>query len=406
MSKEKLRITTNQPGVYLNQLTGKYDVKCCYTEYDPVSNKNKHKAKWVYGIKSYKTALNTLAKMKNGNVKLSDGDITLEKALELWMTKATANNYSQASIRNTKQQYNMIIRFWSPDVKLRHITEDTYLELISKCRAYGYSEETIYNINACLRKLVKLAYRNRQLQENPFDYCDNARIQTRTVKEVITYDEYLKLDKFFAENSFYRLGKDCYPKYRLLLRLLYWTGIRIGEAIALEYGDFEIYCDEKMRLHITKSYNSAYKLMKGTKNDKTRKIPLPEPIVEVYSFFLQKHLQEGGGMEDRVFDLEHGACTVMIKKACREVGIREYNCHSFRHTYISNLIRQCVPLSVIEQVSGDTQETILKRYSHMFVGDEEMVIDALRQVEKNRNVYHNNTKIIDIKSEATRYLGT
>lgn len=382
MSKEKLRVATNQPGVYLNQQTGKYDVKYCYTEYDPIDNKNKHKSKWVYGINSYKAALNTLAKLKSGKEKTSNEEITLEKALELWMNKANANNYSQASIRNTKQQFNMITRFWSPDAKLRYITEDVYLELISKCRAYGYSEETIYNINACLRKLVKLAYRNRQLQENPFDYCENARIQPKTVREVITYDEYLKLDKYFAENSFYRLGNDCYPKYRLLLRILYWTAMRIGEAIALVYDDFERFYDGKMRVHITKSYNSAYKLLKGTKNDKTRKIPLPEPVIGLYDPFFQQHLREGGVMEDRLFTWDHGVCTVMIKKACREVGIREYNCHSFRHTYISNLIRQCVPLSVIEQVSGDTQATILKRYSHMFEGDEEMVIEALKRVEK------------------------
>jgi len=68
-----------------------------------------------------------------------------------------------------------------------------------------------------------------------------------------------------------------------------------------------------MRVHITKSYNSAYKLLKGTKNDKTRKIPLPEPV--------------------------------------------------------------------IEQVSGDTQETILKRYSHMLKGDEGLVLEALRKIE-------------------------
>lgn len=387
MSKKKVRITTNQPGVYANQETGKYDVKYSYTEYDPISGEKKYKAKWVYGINSYKTAVSVLAGMKIQRNSSNDGDITLEKALELWMNKAHANNYSQTSIRNTKQQYNMIVKFWSPEAKLKYITEDSYLELISKCRAYGYSEETVYNINACLRKLVKLAYRNRKLQENPFDYCDNARIKTKTVKEVITYEEYMKLDKYFAENSFIRLGVNCYPKYRLLLRLLYWTGMRIGEVIALIYDDFEELANGKMRVSVTKSYNSAYKLLKGTKNDKTRKIPLPEAVWELYDPILQEHLKNGGEMEARVFNWDHSVCTVMIKKACREVGIREYNCHSFRHTYISNLIRQCVPISVIEQVSGDTQETILKRYSHMFEGDENLVLEALNQVKQNSKLF-------------------
>ena len=381
MSKKKTRVTTNQPGVYLNQQTGNYDIKYSYTEYDPISNQKKHKSKWICGIHSYRDAVKSLANMKIGKGSECFEDITLEKSLELWMNKATANNYSQASIRNTKQQYNMITKFWTPEAKLKYITEDNYLELISRCRAYGYSEETVYNINACLRKLVKLAYRNRKLMENPFDYCDNARFKPKTMRKVVSYDEYSKLDKYFAEHSFCRLGVDCYPKYRLLLRLLYWAGMRIGEVIALVYSDFEELSNGKWKVSVTKSYNSAYKLLKGTKNDKTRKIPLPEDVIELYVPLLQEHLKKDGKQEDRLFTWDHGVCTVMIKKACREVGICEYNCHSFRHTYISNLIRQCVPISVIEQVSGDTQATILKRYSHMFEGDEKLVLDAMEKIK-------------------------
>ena len=259
------------------------------------------------------------------------------------------------------------------------------MELISKCRLYGYSEETIHNINACLRKFVKLAYKNHKLKKNPFDYCDNVRIRTNTVKEVVSYTEYLLLDQYFAENSFYRLGKDCYPKHRFMLRLLYWTGMRIGEAIALEYNDFEKYYGGKMFVRVTKSYNSIYKELKDTKNYKTRKIPLPQQVIELYQVLVQEHLKSGGNMGNRVFDFGHGSYVTVLKRAYLKVGVKECNCHSFRHTYISNLIRQCVPISVIEQVSGDTQETILKRYSHMFEGDEKMVLEALERIEKRND---------------------
>lgn len=41
------------------------------------------------------------------------------------------------------------------------------------------------------------------------------------------------------------------------------------------------------------------------------------------------------------------------------------------------MIRKGVPLPVISKVSGDTQETILKRYSHMFESDEVMILQAI-----------------------------
>ena len=85
----------------------------------------------------------------------------------------------------------------------------------------------------------------------------------------------------------------------------------------------------------------------------------------------------GGNLDDRIFGWQHNACTVMIQKACREKGLKEYTCHDFRHTYISRLIRSGVPIPVIEAVSGDTQATIFKIYSHMFQGDEEQVLIAM-----------------------------
>ena len=149
-----------------------------------------------------------------------------------------------------------------------------------------------------------------------------------------------------------------------------------------EYNDFKKYYGGKVFVRVTKSYNSVYRELKGTKNYKTRKIPLPQPVIELYQVLQQEHLKSGGMMEYRVFDFEHGSCVTVLRRACLKVGIRECNCHTFRHTYISNLIRKCVPISVIEQVSGDTQETILKRYSHMFEGDENMVLAALERIER------------------------
>ena len=71
---------------------------------------------------------------------------------------------------------------------------------------------------------------------------------------------------------------------------------------------------------------------------------------------------------------------MLITKACRETGIEHCSLHDFRHTFISNLIIKNVPLPVIEKVSGDIQETIFKRYSHMFEGDEKIVLRALEEL--------------------------
>ena len=82
MSKKRIRITTNQPGVYKNTSTGKYDVKYNYTEINPTTAKKEYKAKWRYGINSYKSAVEVLAAMKNNSRFCTQGKgITLEDAI-------------------------------------------------------------------------------------------------------------------------------------------------------------------------------------------------------------------------------------------------------------------------------------------------------------------------------------
>lgn len=379
------RFKTKQPGVYRNEATKKYDVKYCYSVIDPMTSKKKYKQKWVYGINSYAEAVRMLHKMKGDKFKPSNKEFTLKDAYELWAEKAVASNFSPMTLRNTSQQFNMIKKFWSEDTPVVVITEENYFRLIADCREYGYSEETVWNINACLRKLINIAYKNRYIQENPITYWDSPRIQTGAKRYVINPEEFEKISNYFIENEFYRLGENHYPKYRFLVNLLYYTGMRIGEAIALTYDDFLPYSktphgrEKYMRVSVTKSYNSVYKLLKGTKNYKSRKIPLPECVIKIFNEIREEHLKHGGKPEDRIFECRHNACTVMIQKACKETKIREYTCHDFRHTYISNLIRCGVPIPVIEAVSGDTQATIFKRYSHMFEGDEELVLTALEE---------------------------
>lgn len=385
MSKKQVRVRTKQPGVYKNTSTKKYDVKMCMTVIDPRTAKKKYLQKWKYGIKSYTEAVRTLREMKEEKqntyvrVKTDSDDIDLKHALDLWLKKAKANMYSPVSIGNTRQQYNMITKFWSPEMPLIAITEDQYLDLIYDCREYGYAEETIWNINACLKKLINIAYKNHRIEAKPTDFWDSPRIQTGAKRNVIPYKDYERLCKFFGENEFIRLGEDHYPKYLFMFILLYGTGMRIGEALALKYSDFES-CNRgpvKCEVSVTKAYNSAYKFLKGTKNYKTRRIPISETVIAAYERIKKEHMAKGGKSSDKIFPCDHSACNSILKKACVIMGLDTYSCHDFRHTYISNLIRQGVPLPVIEAVSGDTQETILKHYSHMFAGDEAMVLMAL-----------------------------
>ena len=403
MAEKVKRTTTKYKSIYFNESTKKYDVKYNFKEYDVKTGKNKYRAKWVYNLNTLTEARQELAKLQTGQVKADDKDITLEGAFELWKIKAQGQDYSPVTINNTTQQMSMIYQFLPASTKLKDIDEEVYYKFCSDIRKDGYADETLYSINATFRKMINLAHKKRLINDNVLNYADNMRTKQKEDYRVVSKEEFDEIDKYFKENEFWRLGVNNYPKYRLLFNLLYYCGLRIGECIALTYADFEEFSyykkfEEKpvriapssesakekhlqgMRVRVVKAYVSDIKLTKSPKNFKKRTIPLSPAPERLFMRIKEEHLMKGGDLNDKIFTWEHGACASMLEKVCKALNLPKYTCHEFRHTFISNLIKNGVPLPVIEKVSGDTQATILKRYSHMFESDEVMILSALQNL--------------------------
>ncbi|WP_285945994.1 tyrosine-type recombinase/integrase [Thomasclavelia cocleata] len=397
------RSKTKYKSIYFNENTKKYDVKYNFKEYDPKTEKNRYRAKWVYNINTLTEARQELAKLQAGGIVEDSKDITLKGVYELWLIKAKSQDFSPVTINNTSRNMAMIYQFLPSETKLKNIDETVYQKFCADMREHNYSEETLRLLNSTFRKMINLAYKKKLIKENFLDYADNMKTKRKEDYTVITKEEFDLLDNYFKNNEYWRLGENKYPKFRLMFNILYYCGLRIGECLALTYNDFEEFSyyrktEEKpiriaptseatekahlqgMRININKAYVSAIKLTKDPKNLKKRSIPLAPAPERLFMRIKEEHLLKDGSMEDKIFNWQYGLCDKTIKKACKDLELPLFSCHMFRHTFISNLIKSNVPLSVIEKVSGDTQEIILKRYSHMFENDEIIVLEAMKNL--------------------------
>ena len=397
------RSKTKYKNIYFNENTKKYDVKFNFKEYDPKIERNRYRAKWVYNLNSITEAKTELAKLQSGGIVEDSKDITLKGVYELWLIKAKSQDFSPVTIKNTERNMAMIYQFLPADTKLKNIDETVYQKFCADMREHNYSEETLRLLNSTFRKMINLAYKKKLIKENFLDYADNMKTKRKEDYTVITKEEFDLLDNYFKNNEYWRLGENKYPKFRLMFNILYYTGLRIGECLALTYNDFEEFSyykktDEKpiriapssesveekhlqgMRINVNKAYVSAIKLTKDPKNLKKRTVPLSPAPERLFMRIKEEHLLKGGSLDDKIFNWQYGLCDKTIKKACKDLELPLFSCHMFRHTFISNLIKSNVPLSVIEKVSGDTQEIILKRYSHMFESDEIIVLEAMKNL--------------------------
>ena len=399
---DKVRTKTKYKSIYYNNTTKKYDVKYNYKEYDIKSGKNRYRAKWSYNLNTLTEARAELARLQTAGVKVDDKDITLKGAYDLWEIKAIGQNFSPITIKNTSNFMTMIYQFLPASTKLKDIDEDVYYKFCANIRSQGYSEETLFSLNTTFRKVINHAFKKRLITNNFLLYTDNMKTKRKEDYRVISKEEFDLIDNYFKDNKCIRKNQNSYKKYRFMYNLLYYTGLRIGEALALTYNDFEEFSyykksDEPLRISptsesvnnkhlqgtrviINKSYVSREKLLKDTKNYKKRTIPLSPSTERLYMRLKEEHKNNGGSLEDKIFSYDYSTYNSTIKKACEKLELEPCSCHDFRHTFISNLIKKNIPLTVIEKVSGDNQNTILQRYSHMFESDEVMILTALQDL--------------------------
>jgi integrase len=141
--------------------------------------------------------------------------------------------------------------------------------------------------------------------------------------------------------------------WRLAIRVLEQTGMRVGELVGLEWGDVD---RAELRLRI-----------RGGKTNAARRwVPIPE--------WLMEEIEATCPPDDRtalrrVFP---GAGRQMIgnamRNACKNAGIANYSPHDLRHRYISVKIREGVPVTQVAAHVGHSRKSLtLDTYSHVLV---------------------------------------
>lgn len=180
MAEQVKRTKTKYPNIYYNENTKLYDVKYNYKVYDPLTQKNKYKAKWKYNLSSLAEARGELAKLQTGTNKAEDKDITLQGVFDLWKNKAGGQNFSPVTIRNTEQQMKMIYQFLPKETNI--MCSDAQYQMLLKTKNSNLKSALVLSKNFGLRasECSKLQYRD--IKEDGIYIADSKGKKSRFVK--------------------------------------------------------------------------------------------------------------------------------------------------------------------------------------------------------------------------------
>ncbi len=141
-----------------------------------------------------------------------------------------------------------------------------------------------------------------------------------------------------------------------LIAILRGTGLRRGEAVALDVGDLNV---SEQSLNI-----------RHGKGDKERVVYLPDTGMEYVNSWLAKRGTEAGALlcpilksgriENR--HMSSQAVLLILKKRAKEAGIAHFSPHDFRRTFCSDLLDAGVDIVTVQKLAGHSSPTTTSRY--------------------------------------------
>lgn len=146
--------------------------------------------------------------------------------------------------------------------------------------------------------------------------------------------------------------------------ILYWTGIREGELLALTPGDFNF---EKKTLWINKSYQrlEGKDVITDPKTPKSnRTIVMPDFLtVEMEDFISSLY---GIRDDDRIFTISKSYLHHEMDRGAKLAGVKRIRIHGLRHSHISLLINLGFSALAIGERVGHEAVDITYHYAHLF----------------------------------------
>ena len=230
-----------------------------------------------------------------------------------------------------------------------------------------YSLRYLRKIDAVLSSIFEFAVRFYGMRSNPSKQVGSVGSSESKRINFWTLDEFTKF-----------IGKVYDKRMHLVFDILYWTGMRIGELLALTPKDFD---PEASVLRINKSYHRYHgqDLISPPKTPKSKRTvfihqSLNEEILEYLSE--NKQIRE----EDRMFPVSSDSVRDILTRRSKTAGVKRIRIHDLRHSHASLLINMNItPLMVSERLGHEKVETTLNIYSHLYPDTQQKLANALEE---------------------------
>lgn len=257
----------------------------------------------------------------------------------------------------------------------------------------SYSETYLKTINNQLAAIMNYATIYYKLQRNPCravgsigkSKADSMKMKIWTLDE---FEQFISYEKKTAGH--------------LAFNILFWSGIREGELLALTRNDFTYNGIDEYRININKNFE----IVKGTRYILTPKTDSSIRSVTIPQFLYQEVLEYYSGLyepeaEQRLFYFTKSYLLSEIKRVAKLAELEPIRVHDLRHSHASLLIEMGFNILMIAQRLGHEKvETTWQTYAHLYPDKDKMLATQLHTVKMN-GISNN----ITLEDQLTKFIG-
>lgn len=337
------------------------------TRYKDVYGNNKRKVKRGFNTKreAKSAEANFLTEIETGYSDSNTFDYVFNHYLE-------HTDLRKKTRRRKVNEYNKHIKDKFGHIKMNQIKQNQCQEFRTYLMSAVNSPNTARAIWSSFKVVINHAKKHFGLRIDP-------TISITPISRVKPKPKYMLREEF--EDKINNIKED---DYRELLYLMFYTGLRVGEAMALTWEDYNKY---KKEISINKTMDTSNReIYNRAKNESSEDIvPLPSFINQMlanryerekvkYKYFDETSYFIFGGMEPKHY--KH------LQKKYKEV-FPQYDVHTLRHSYASYLANSGVDIFVLQSLMRHSQITeTMQTYSHLYTQKKHDAIAVFENFQK------------------------
>lgn len=308
----------------------------------------------------------------------ADMNMTMGAFVEVYF-RDKEGELKERSIKNKRYMIDSHILPYFQDKKMNEITPAHIIQWQQTMRQKGYAQTYLRMMQNQITALFTHASKIYNLPDNP---CKKVKKMGKPVADKLDFWTKEEYDRFISTME---VGS----RYYVIFEILFWTGCREGEMLALTKSDIDF---ANNRMSITKTYYRIERrdVITAPKTEQSvRIIELPEFLTRE----IKEYVDELPNLTEhtRIFPVVAETVQHKLKRQAEKAGVKRIRVHDIRHSSAAYLINQGVqPLIIKERLGHKDIRITLNTYGHLYPNQQRQVADMLNQqksMSSDRNDY-------------------